>query len=135
QPDGRVWAGWNRHYCYLPSGEPNARAGGLTLLGIQPDGRLLAAEGPLRRYTGDGLPDPSFNASWTPHVPDDSALAFQPDGKIIVACEGSVVRLEASGALDTSFARVSAQGVVDISLHPGSGKIYLGGDLRQVNGV
>jgi uncharacterized delta-60 repeat protein len=104
-------------------------------IAVQPDGKVVVAGGAVRgsgfllaRYLPDGSPDPSFGeGGYVPTGPglpvgrdDSGAVALQPDGKIVVAGESSVVspscqgntgvcagfalaRFDPNGSLDTSF--------------------------------
>ncbi|MCI0459453.1 MAG: hypothetical protein L0Z62_21090 [Gemmataceae bacterium] len=110
-------------------------------LAIQPDGKIVVAGSgygitlanfgfALARYNPDGAPDPSFGEggfvitqiSGPSQAGDQfsfasaSALALQPDGRILVAgtavfgdSDFALVRYHSDGSLDTSF---SADGVV-----------------------
>lgn len=96
---------------------------------FQPDGKLIVAGTAdyalaLVRYNPDGSPDTRFGTGGTvttrigahPKAPDvASALALQPDGKIVVSGAANLgwggryrvflVRYNPDGSLDTSFAR------------------------------
>jgi len=98
-------------------------------IAVQPDGKIVtagtagsSAGGPyfgVARYLPDGSPDPSFGDGGRVVTPFTywgipSAVALQPDGKIVVAgtsaqgddyaaSEFTLARYEANGALDTSF--------------------------------
>jgi uncharacterized delta-60 repeat protein len=134
----------------------------LTRLAPLPDGSIVAAgiacsascyptSGVAVEFTPDGAPDPSFGeggvAQLIPMAPPDlgrgkgilrsvSALAVQPDGKILVG--GSdyrsvvVMRLTAEGAVDPSFADQGTfyttretSGEVDAVFYPGSARALL----------
>jgi uncharacterized delta-60 repeat protein len=101
----------------LPGG---ARAG--IAAALQPDGRIVALGSAgfpeviiaLVRYNADGSLDGTFGTAGQVSVPTPlgvqaSALALQPDGKILVAASTTVspdfalVRLLPDGTLDTSF--------------------------------
>lgn len=137
---------------------------------LQPDGRILVAGSAARdggavvalaRYLADGGLDPSFGKDGTLTLPPSApaadqgrsgdardratALALQPDGRIIVAgaavapgfssppSAGLLLRLNADGRMDTTFgtggaARVSpVKGVVSVALRP-DGRILVLGD-------
>jgi uncharacterized delta-60 repeat protein len=76
-----------------------------------------------------------------------SALALQPDGKVIVAGSfssfnghacGNIARLNADGSLDTAFlnkAGAGASGTVRSLVLRGDGTIILGGDFTSYNGI
>lgn len=116
---------------YLSNGQPDNSFNTFTLRGVgrllqQPDGRLLVgdyggqASASLVRLQADGTADPSFSTA-TSTLQGIMALALQPDGKILVAGEfrtgagnpilQTVVRLQANGSQDASFATGNAAGV------------------------
>ena len=84
---------------------------------LQPDGRILAAGSSestfaVARYHTDGSLDTTFDTDGKATVPGligyCNAIAIQPDGKILLGgTDGStlltLVRLQANGALDTTF--------------------------------
>ena len=89
-------------------------------LAIQPDGRLLVAgsaslgsdgSGLLVRLLPDGSPDDTFSASTVgAQMSQATALALEPDGKVLVAGRGPsgiagavVARLNADGLPDTTY--------------------------------
>jgi uncharacterized delta-60 repeat protein len=98
----------------------------ISALAVQPDGKSVAAGTGrggllLARYLPDGAPDPSFGEGGTvvvTNVPDSytawfTAMALQPDGKILVAGTAQqtetsdwlflLARFNANGSLDASF--------------------------------
>src|SRR6266446_4758369 len=103
----------------------------------------------ILRLNADGSIDSSFNPA-ARAVGNVRAIAFQPDGKILVVGfftqfagqdRPGIVRLLADGSLDTSFAPVSIQGG---SIGPGvwarpaiqpDGKILIGGDFTVVDDI
>jgi uncharacterized delta-60 repeat protein len=117
---------------------------------IQRDGRIVVAgytdarghfpRFALARYTEDGELDATFGTSGKvitdltgyPHYAYASAIAIQPDGKIVVAgglASSALVRYTASGAVDTSFGtagvvRIPRSGTGDIALQS-DGKIVV----------
>ncbi len=131
---------------------------GANAVAVQPDGKVLVA-GPgggnfgVGRVKTDGFYDPSFGPSANGQVAIDfggndvaTAMALQPDGKILVAgTDGdgfAVARLMPNGALDPSFgtggkATVNFTGV-DIAhgmaLQP-DGKIVLVGETGPAGGT
>ncbi len=119
-----------------------------------PDGKLLVGGwftefnnvpcGYMVRLTADGGLDSTFNIG-TGADSTIYSIALQPDGKILVAGwfrnfngfeRNRVVRVEANGAVDMSFDPEAGanEAVRTISLLP-SGKILLGGQFNEFNGV
>jgi fibro-slime domain-containing protein/uncharacterized delta-60 repeat protein len=134
QPDGRVIAGGfftinNRVRRFLADGMPdNSFSGPVKLPGrlkamvLQPDGKVLVGSGhelyagaALWRLLQNGSYDPNFNPVEVVANPAStvSALAVQPDGRILAAGyfqhgsitygNGRLMRLEANGSLDEHF--------------------------------
>jgi len=126
---------------------------------IQPDGKIVVAGGFnnhvyddffVFRYTGSGLPDPSFGSSGlvaTSFGDDDvaQAIAIQDDGKIVVAGYSSpdgedastivLARYNENGSYDTSFGGdgkviadlgIGQNQATDIAIQP-DGKIIVSG--------
>ena len=156
---------------YLPDGSLDATFGsggkvttnfGLAFaLAIQPDGKIVVAGGTdnflLARYNPDGSLDPTFGAGGkviTDFGGDDSAfaLAFQADGKIVVAGKSEVftgivggdfalARYNSDGSLDatfgnggkvtTDFINHSVDGAFAVALQP-DGKIVVGGATTPI---
>lgn len=111
--DGRIFA---RGYFYLSGGGGDVRY----LAWLHPDGSL----------------DESFRP------PPDlyaSALAVQPDGRVLVATQyfgGRVLRLEASGSMDTTFGPALYEGgSVQSIARQADGKLVIAGSFTNVNGV
>lgn len=138
---------------------------GVYVITIQRDGKILVAgnfdsiNGVVRntigRLNSDGSLDPSFDpgagVSSTDtnfRVPWVSALAIQPDGKVILGGQFTDV----GGTARRNIARLDTNGSVDASFDPGTGatgdaasveaaalqsdgKIVIGGDFTKVNGV
>lgn len=94
-----------------PIGAPGAGAT-VTASVVMADRSILAAgdlDGALalHRYTPDGLPDRSFGAAGAVVVPPlgpATALAAQPDGKVVVTDGRNIARLLPDGQLDPAFA-------------------------------
>ena len=128
---------------------------------LQPDGKVViggyfgqvngVSHNGLARLNADGSLDASFMAS-TARTDDyynmDSfiyALALEPDGKILVGgyftevdsvSQSNLARLNADGSLDTSFnANTEEGGGVNVIALQSDGKIVIGGDFTQVNGI
>ncbi len=165
QPDGRTVVGgvfdtWNNRVrgsltringdgthdlTFNPGRGTNSQ---VSVVSLQPDGKILIG-GWFRSYNDNPVPqlarlnlDGSFDATFAPFGPlgitDVSALAVQPDGKILV--NGSFVaqgvgytnvllkRLNPDGSQDNTFIESTANGrtVFAIALQP-DGKILVGG--------
>ena len=131
---------------------PIGTSAGADAIVVQPDGKIVAAGGvvqsdssqdfALARYEPDGTLDPTFGSAGIVQSPAGtaSAVALQPDGKIVAAGTASsqirVVRYNTDGSLDQSF---GSGGVVTTAagafgsdakalvLQP-DGKIVVGGD-------
>ncbi|MBP6389830.1 MAG: T9SS type A sorting domain-containing protein [Flavobacteriales bacterium] len=131
----------------------NAIWDNLAALALQPDGRvIMAGKFPLvlgspriniARLNTDGSLDPSFDAGNLLQLSYGvSALALQPDGKVLVAEEyGNVLRLEADGSVDATFidspglySSTTMPGVQDLLLLP-DGKIIAAGWFEAWNGT
>lgn len=157
QPDGRVLAATARTVLrFLSTGTVDngfnfsGNINSARLL-LQPDGRVVVASGSLTSGGGEVirvLADGTRDASFTPatngpgSIYTAQSLALQPNGKILVAGNfnpvgssnsiNTVVRLEATGALDASFANGSFTGASDftgfssLALQP-DGKVVVGG--------
>jgi len=121
-----------------------------------PDGKTLAGgdfskingvtQRSFTRLTPNGTVDPAFQGLVGA---DDSvrAIAVQPDGKIVVGGDFSTIngaswkglaRLNADGTPDStfgSFAGISSYGYVKAVAVQPDGKILIGGNFSQVNGV
>ena len=132
----------------------------VTALAVQPDGKILvggeftayngspAAPDCLLRLNPSGLPDNTFNPGGSGAGNVVSALALQPDGKILAggsfaAYNGSpaapdrVLRLSATGLLDNTF-NAGGSGidfsVAALALLP-DGRLVVGGDFHNYNGI
>ncbi|HEX5221710.1 MAG TPA: hypothetical protein VFZ59_19250 [Verrucomicrobiae bacterium] len=138
--------------------------GQISAIIVQPDGKILIAgsfstvKGLLRtnlaRLNGDGSGDPTFDAGPTRN--GITAMTLQPDGRLLVAgpvlqtfCDesgchtdyyGAVVRLNADGSQDNTFAPAFAEyssvtrefrSLVSLP----DGKILVGGEFVSVNGT
>ncbi|WP_171025476.1 T9SS type A sorting domain-containing protein [Hymenobacter jeollabukensis] len=128
---------------------------GVNTLAVQADGKILAAggfdfvggtlTGKLQRFNTDGTVDATFNAG-TGANGFISAVAVQPDGKILVAggfntfngaVDANLVRLNANGSLDATFSSIGA-GVprqpMSLALQP-DGKLLVGGISTDLAGL
>jgi uncharacterized delta-60 repeat protein len=132
---------------------------GVEVVVQQPDGGLLVGgsfatfngvpRNGIARLNSDGTLDPSFDPGagitggiFFGYV---SAMALQPDGKIVVGGDFTVVddvprnfiaRLHSDGSLDTSFDPASGfnSAVLALAVRP-DGRIIVGGDFQTFNGV
>ncbi len=124
-------------------------------LAIQPDGKVLVGglftsfndqpRGCLVRLNADGSEDAGFSLGGAGFANGISALALQPDGKVLVG--GSMSSL--NGAPCDRIVRLNANGTLDATFDPGTGpnnqvyclllqpdgRILLGGSFAQVNGT
>ncbi len=91
---------------------PNSSSGGAGAVAVQPDGRVIATNGPgLVRFSQNGSLDNSFGGDgWVTINVDAGAVVIQPDGKIVVSgtavgtsFDFAVARLNSDGSPDTSF--------------------------------
>jgi uncharacterized delta-60 repeat protein len=170
QPDGKILVGgWRRFGPGVQRLNPNGSLdssfqdslGGssVTSLALQPDGKILVAgtisligtpERWLCRLNADGTLDASFNPTvgLTNYYPWISALAVQPDGKILLSGSFDTLngqprngfgRLNPEGSLDVSFTALVSSGdtlplsVRAIAVQP-DGKILVGGDFTLLDG-
>jgi uncharacterized delta-60 repeat protein len=129
--------------------------GTLNAIAVQPaDGKILiggdftsvngASRQRLARLNPDGSVDQSFNPGAGANAMV-SALAVQPDGRILVAgafttlngiSRGGIARVDTTGALDTNFvngAGADSQ-ILALALQP-DGEIIIGGRFLHFNGV
>jgi uncharacterized delta-60 repeat protein/uncharacterized repeat protein (TIGR01451 family) len=125
---------------------------------LQPDGKILVA-GNFFTYNGnqtsrgvmrlntDGTRDATFNAGGSGANGTVSAVAVQPDGKIVIAglftsyngdaaASDYVMRLNSDGTRDTSFNPIGtgADNWVHALAVQSDGKIVIGGDFAGYNG-
>jgi uncharacterized delta-60 repeat protein len=127
----------------------------VTSIVVQPDGKILIAGnfdsvggapcGNVARLEADGARDLSFAANVpTGLVYYYYGLFLQRDGKILVCGEfrevgglaqRGLVRLEANGAMDTTFRPQLAEGDAQSVVMQADGKILIGGDFTGVDGV
>ncbi len=110
--------------------------GAVNALLAQPDGKVIvggaftniagAARRGLARFNADGTLDAGFTASSTPAAV--TALALQPDGKVLVGgAAGGVVRLNANGSADATFAVTRTDSIRAIAIRS-DGQVYIMGD-------
>ncbi|MBL7984440.1 MAG: hypothetical protein JNM91_05545 [Flavobacteriales bacterium] len=130
-------------------------SGSVMAMAVQPDGRILLGGNintyndqsydRLLRLLPDGLPDPSFDVGTGANSPV-FCFATQPDGKILVGGGFVVfngvpgrrlVRLEANGSLDPTFAQEGTgfSGSVNEVVVQADGKLVVAGAIFQYNGV
>jgi uncharacterized delta-60 repeat protein len=134
---------------------PNANGGVVRTIAVQSDGRILAGGeftqigGQSRNYIARLYSDGTFDSTFNdPQIGTGVgfgvySIIVQPDGKILVGGKfttvgghpiGYIVRLNADGTLDTTFADLDADGeVYSISIQP-DGKIIIGGAFTHIGG-
>jgi uncharacterized delta-60 repeat protein len=119
---------------------------------VQPDGKILVggwfttlgggAQNYIGRLNADGSPDTSFNFNAFVNFAV-SALAVQPDGKILVGGVFTVLagdfrsrigRLHPDGSLDVTFNPGASGGVFDLAIQT-DGKILVGGEFTTLGGA
>lgn len=105
-------------------------------ISLAPDGRLVVWGSVFFRLNADGSRDTSFHPLVDAAV---DALAVQPDGKMVVASYGRIVRLNPDGSFDDSFALDSqatySNGTVSqVAIQPG-GKIIVAGGFDHIAGA
>src|SRR5215204_1319765 len=125
-------------------------SGAIRKIAVQPDGKILIAgtlglvNGVFRsqfaRLNADGTVDQTFTPPPFINQFDIAALAFQPNGKILVggtfqtASRNAIMRLNADGSVDPTFVdllpigSVHALGVYDIEVYP-DGRLLIAGDF------
>jgi uncharacterized delta-60 repeat protein len=114
-------------------------------LALQPDGKVLVAEGYfIRRLNSNGSLDGSFGTrvGGFGHV---GLMVVQSDGKVLIGGlfttingtnRNNIARLNANGSLDSSFnPGTGADGWVHSIALQSDGKVIIGGDFTIVNGV
>lgn len=127
---------------------PNVVSTQIRTVAVQADGKILVgadswwpinfgddvSRGFLARLNADGTVDDGFvpgyvQALWAP-------LALQPDGMIVFAQGyGQVSRIQPTGAADPAFGNVNTnQQNFGLALQA-DGKILVGGDFAQINGL
>lgn len=130
----------------------------VTSIAMQPDGKMIisgmfvdpnsnSSGKKIMRLNADGLIDNTFILGTLLSKNDDyydmfSAIAIQPDGKIIVGGEFShhngdlslnIIRLNSNGSRDTTFNTAGGESNINsISLHT-NGKISIGGSFTKYN--
>jgi uncharacterized delta-60 repeat protein len=114
-------------------------------IAVAPEGKILVGRGrSIIRLNADGSLDSSFNVG-TGVNDSISAVAVQPDGKVIIGGaftefngtnRKSIARLNSDGSLDTSFHSGSGPdgGISHIVLQP-NGDVLISGYFTTVNGV
>lgn len=139
---------------FLASG--SGADGDVTAIVVQPDDKILiggnfshfngVTRNRIARLNPDGSLDTTFLAIGTGANDESSALALQPDGKILVggsftqingATRNRIARLNSDGTLDTSFLSSSSganDSVQVLTLQP-DGKVLIGGNFTSVNGT
>ena len=107
-------------------------------IAIQPDDKILlggsVSPGPglFVRLNANGTVDQSFSLAG--NVGAVFGIALQSDGKILVSGSATLKRLEASGAVDSTFSNVATNNGSIIDLHVRQdGKIIVAGVFQSLN--
>lgn len=83
-------------------GQQSDGSSNLHAIAVQTDGKILLAMDQLVRVTAAGVIDPGFQ--YTPTKSGSiGSIKIQPDGKILVYGPDGLVRVDANGAVDSSF--------------------------------
>ena len=110
---------------------------------VQPDDKILIADGELIRLLPNGQLDSSFGSGGQAHVLNGdlaNTLALLPNGKILVTSasffptSGFVSRYNSNGSLDTTFAisgQLGTTGPANTLLLLGNGEFLVGGNLSN----
>jgi uncharacterized delta-60 repeat protein len=120
----------------------------------QPDGKVLiggyftSVDGTTRNRVARLNANGSLDSDFDPGTGANSAIramALQGDGKVLIAGQftdydgttrGRVARLNSGGSLDTGFGPSTGADKTVYAVAPqGSGKVLIGGEFSQVNGV
>ncbi len=99
--------------------------GSLSVLGLQPDGKILLGGltyGPAR-VNPDGTPDDVYNAAVRPDA-FSSSLAAQPDGRVLIS-EQLLFRVNVDGTVDDSFQEPPLPSTIDQILVQPDGRIVV----------
>jgi uncharacterized delta-60 repeat protein/gliding motility-associated-like protein len=139
---------------FNPDTGANGTAGEVRSLVLQPDGKVIigggfiSCNGIARRFiarlNGDGTLDATFDPGTGANT-TVSAVALQPDGKILVG--GGFT--DFNGTTINRIARLNANGTLDVTFNPGTGanfpvlsivlqpdgKILIGGNFSTFNGT
>jgi|GEM_PF-6268095 len=135
QPDGRILIagggglarlhpGGERDTSFVMDAVLNIYSSTVSSMALQPDGRILAGGAfgfynvsgvfTVCRFLPDGAVDPSFMAPLLSGYQNAYAIALQGDGRVLVSQYGSnghlLLRLNANGSLDPTFAAAGAYG-------------------------
>jgi uncharacterized delta-60 repeat protein/M6 family metalloprotease-like protein len=112
---------------------------------VQNDAFQSFSRGGITRITANGDVDPDFASAGGANSLPLRGLARQPDGKILVlgpfstfngAAHNRLVRLNADGSTDSTFAiGTGANAAINAMLVQPDGKIILGGNFNTFNGV
>ncbi len=139
---------------------PSVTGAAVVSLAVQADGKILVGgvftnlAGGVRNNIGRLNPDGSLDTSFNPGTggggifgPEVDVLAVQPDGKILVGGEftllgggsGTTVRnrigrLNTDGSVDTSFNPNANDAVISLAVQP-DGKIVVGGVFTTLGGA
>ncbi|MCW5948863.1 MAG: VCBS repeat-containing protein [Pyrinomonadaceae bacterium] len=134
---------------------PQITGGWASALAVQPDGRYLVggdftaaggtSQGKLARFSTSGVIDGSFAPviSFGTSSAYVDSIAVQPDSKILVSGQFTTVngtsrtriaRLNATGALDTTFVPPNIDFSVNVMALQSDGKVLIGGGFETING-
>jgi uncharacterized delta-60 repeat protein len=127
----------------------------VNVIAVQPDGKVIIggpfttveglARSRIARLNADGSGDASFNAGT--NISDfvsPTALALQPDGKVLVGHDQGVFRLHPDGGLDTGFSATlgkledgdgNSYSVVNAIVVQPDGRILIGGYFLTGSGT
>jgi uncharacterized delta-60 repeat protein len=121
--------------------QPNGKVlvGGYTVdyYNCDENGCLVEQRPFLQRVHFDGIRDAGFNPGTPIGIP--TAIAVQPDGRVLAAWIGRVARFNGDGSADRTFPPVEITqtlngGVRDFEIQP-DGKILVGGSFSKIGGT
>jgi uncharacterized delta-60 repeat protein len=129
------------------TGRASAGFGGDALL-VQPDGRIVVAgsdngDMAIGRFTAGGVLDTSFSSdgvrrdNLSDALASARAIAVQPDGKLLVAGDFTLVRLLPDGSFDVSFdddGKVSVDFIINALALQADGSVVLAGTGTETTG-
>lgn len=110
-------------------------SGTVSAIALQSTGELIVGANSLVRLKADGSPDATFNGGSS--YPQPTAIAIQPDGRILVAASGArIVRLNTDGSVDSTFTgpAFSTNATVKTLTLQADGGIIVAGSFTSVGG-